>query len=227
MGDAAFHNLLVENAAYIESLTSKQVVITDGNNIVAGMASGSDIAAATGNSTVGNVRIWAGTPTTSNDLTTAPFTVTNAGAVKATNIDLAGGSITGTLNIGANGQLHSSLTDDGATVQTTISATEIKNEFTDGSTYAYETSISEGKVMVYNNLAGIQLKSQLEPDDLEFYTSQNGVANMSKAVTTPIIIDNVMAGQTNWAFISSIVQTTALPQNPRQDTLYIIIPSNS
>ena len=61
MGDAAFHNLLVDEAAYIESLTSKQVVITDGTGanttIVAGMASGSDIASASGNQTVGNVRI--------------------------------------------------------------------------------------------------------------------------------------------------------------------------
>ena len=130
-------------------------------------------------------------------MTTAPFTVTNAGAVKATNIDLAGGSITGTLNIGANGQLHSSLTDDGATVQTTVSATEIKKECTDGSTYAYETSISEGKVTVYNTLTDAQFKSQLEPDDLEFYTTQNGVANMTKAVTTPVIIDNVIAGTSN------------------------------
>lgn len=56
----AFDTLLA-NSAYIENLTSKQVVITDGTGqnarIVAGMASGADIASASGNQTVGDVRI--------------------------------------------------------------------------------------------------------------------------------------------------------------------------
>jgi 4-hydroxy-3-methylbut-2-enyl diphosphate reductase IspH len=40
--DMAMANLIVHNTAFINSLTSKQVVITDNsNNIVAGMASGS------------------------------------------------------------------------------------------------------------------------------------------------------------------------------------------
>lgn len=91
MGDAAFQNLLVENAAYIKSLTSKQVVITDTTNnvtkIVAGMTSGN----ITGTDLDGEVnpngiRIWAGeTASGSNgDLTTTPFNVDHEGVLHAT-----------------------------------------------------------------------------------------------------------------------------------------------
>ena len=233
MGDAAFHNLLVENTAYIESLTSRQVVITDGSGantqIVAGMASGTNIASASGNQTVGNVRIWAGTPTTTGDLRTAPFTVDNDGKLVSDDAEITGeihaesGSIDGTLTIGANGELASSITESGGTVQTRVSAMELVNSYTDGSTYAYETKISEGKIKVANELGSYQLRAQLEPDELQFY-STDGSSGVSvyEAVTTPLVMNGSYAGS-GFAFIKCIVQVTALPANPRSDTLYIVI----
>ena len=231
----AFHNLLVDEAAYIESLTSKQVVITDGTGantqIVAGMASGSDIASASGNQTVGNVRIWAGTPTTNGNLTTAPFTVDKDGKLVSDDAEITGtihaesGSIDGTLTIGSNGELVSNVTESGVTVQTTVSATEITNTAT-SSTYSYETTISEGKVQVKDKLGSYQMRAQLEPDDLQFYSTDgsNGVS-VYEAVTTPMIIDGVMAGSgaNPFIFIKHIVRVTAIPANASDDTLYIVV----
>jgi hypothetical protein len=61
MGDGAFENLLVTNAAYIKSLTSKQVVITDDVSgqdvVVAGMTSGTVANTDLSGTTTGNVRI--------------------------------------------------------------------------------------------------------------------------------------------------------------------------
>ena len=97
MGDAAFRNLLVENAAYIESLSSKQVVITDNNNIVAGMTSGTITGTELEDKvTPGNIRIWAGA-TENGNLATAPFTVDNAGAIKADSGKIGDFSISGGL----------------------------------------------------------------------------------------------------------------------------------
>lgn len=96
--DAWFETMLA-NSAYIENLTSKQVVITDSNNnIVAGMTSSDDAADETSLDNVDNVIIWAGTPESdSTDINAAPFTVTETGAVKASNINIAGGTISGNL----------------------------------------------------------------------------------------------------------------------------------
>ena len=104
--DAWFETMLA-NSAYIENLTSKQVVITDSNNnIVAGMTSSNDAADETSLDNVDNVIIWAGTPESeSTDINAAPFTVTETGAVKASNINIAGGNISGTLNFGQSGIL--------------------------------------------------------------------------------------------------------------------------
>ena len=226
--DSWFDSLLA-NSAYIENLTSKQVVITDGNNIVAGMASGSDIAAASGNSTVGNVRIWAGTPTTNNDLTTAPFTVDNTGKLVSDNAEITGeihaesGSIDGTLNIGSDGELVSSITTSDGTIQTVISATEIKNSYTDA-TQGYETRISNGQINVVNTYDGEGgARANLEPEDLQFYSQdENNKTSVYEAVTSPIIINDVYAGQT-FAPIFHIVQVTALPADPSPGTLYVIV----
>ena len=82
LGDVAISNLLA-NTAFINSLTSRQIVVTNGkNDIVAGMVSSTVIP----NSELdgyepGNVRIWAG-KAKNNNLTTAPFTVTDTGIAK-------------------------------------------------------------------------------------------------------------------------------------------------
>lgn len=105
--DAWFETMLA-NSAYIENLTSKQVVITDSNNnIVAGMTSSDDAADETSLDNVDKVIIWAGTPESeSTDINAAPFTVTETGAVKASNINIAGGNISGTLDFGQSGTLR-------------------------------------------------------------------------------------------------------------------------
>lgn len=77
-------NLLIANKAFIKELTSNEVVIMDDDDIVAGMTSGTkkENSPLNGNiDNVGDVRIWAGKPRSTGDLTTAPFTVTHEGVV--------------------------------------------------------------------------------------------------------------------------------------------------
>lgn len=81
---------IIANQAYIGELSSKEVVIMDDNSIVAGMTSSKALEHSSLNGvTKGNVRIWAG-EISNADLTTAPFTVTDAGKLKATNADISG-----------------------------------------------------------------------------------------------------------------------------------------
>lgn len=106
--DSWFETMLA-NSAYINQLSAKQVIITDGNAVVAGMASSADVASASGANTVGNVRIWAGEPETPGDLTTAPFTVDNTGKLVSDDAEITGtihaesGTIDGVLTIGSEG----------------------------------------------------------------------------------------------------------------------------
>lgn len=76
-------NKLAVNQAYIEELSSKEVVITDNDTIVAGMTSGSALKNSKLPSSVnkGDVRIWAGKMQTDGDLTSTPFNVTSNGAL--------------------------------------------------------------------------------------------------------------------------------------------------
>lgn len=208
--DAWFETMLA-NSAYIENLTSKQVVITDNNTIVAGMASGADIAAASDNQTVGNVRIWAGTPTTSGDLTTAPFTVNANGSVRASNIDLAGGSISGYLNMGSNGGIaldgngsssSSYLRSDGLSVVGSGSISSVSGDKVTVQTiptggvdvkYSIEVSYDDINKVTTNMLNGSAQKvpvlwgSLNKLSGIEIVT-ESEYANMSKDATTLYIV---------------------------------------
>ena len=75
---------ILANQAYIEELSSKEIVIMDGNRIVAGMTSSKALEHSKLDSTInkGNVRIWAG-KISNADLTTAPFTVKSNGNLTA------------------------------------------------------------------------------------------------------------------------------------------------
>ena len=75
---------IIANQAYIKELSSEEVVISDGKDIVAGMTSSKNIAHSSlpANITKGDVRIWAG-KISNADLTTAPFTVTSNGNLTA------------------------------------------------------------------------------------------------------------------------------------------------
>lgn len=85
--------LVVDNNAFIKELSSNELVIFDDQKIVAGMTSSKSVDESSplnGKVTTegkGDVRIWAG-EISNADLTTAPFTVTSAGILKANDATL-------------------------------------------------------------------------------------------------------------------------------------------
>lgn len=86
-------DLIVANKAFIKKLSSNELVIFDDQKIVAGMTSSKavdDSSPLNGKVTTegkGDVRIWAGEISNAN-LTTAPFTVTSTGVLKANDATL-------------------------------------------------------------------------------------------------------------------------------------------
>lgn len=86
-------DLVVANNAFIKELSSNELVIFDDQKIVAGMTSSKVVDESSplnGKVTTegkGDVRIWAG-EISNADLTTAPFTVTSAGILKANDATL-------------------------------------------------------------------------------------------------------------------------------------------
>lgn len=86
-------DLVVANKAFIKELSSNELVIFDDQKIVAGMTSSKAVDESSplnGKVTTegkGDVRIWAGEISNAN-LTTAPFTVTSAGVLKANDATL-------------------------------------------------------------------------------------------------------------------------------------------
>ena len=93
--DSFISEYLIANKGFIKEFSSEEVVIMDNGEIVAGMTSGkaiddkSDLKDKVTDEGKGDVRIWAGKFSDAN-LTTAPFTVTNAGALKSTNANITG-----------------------------------------------------------------------------------------------------------------------------------------
>lgn len=81
---------IIANQAYIKELSSEEVVIMDGDAIVAGMTSSKDIDSKSDlNGKVtnkGDVRIWAGKMQTTGDLTTAYTTIDSNGSIVMQNI---------------------------------------------------------------------------------------------------------------------------------------------
>lgn len=88
-------NLVIANDAFIKEISSNELVIFDDQKIVAGMTSSKAVDESSplnGKVTTegkGDVRIWAG-EFTGGDLTTAPFTVTSAGKLNATDAYITG-----------------------------------------------------------------------------------------------------------------------------------------
>lgn len=136
MTDAQFINQLISNKAYIEELSSKEVVITDDNNIVAGMTSGNAIQHSSLPSSVnkGDIRIWAG-EFTGGDLTTAPFTVTKTGKLNATDAD-----ITGTIN-SKSGNIGGFVISDKSLVSESGSIIKFFNKQTTGTTLKFDINV--------------------------------------------------------------------------------------
>lgn len=81
---------VIANQAYVKELSSEEVVIMDGDAIVAGMTSSKDIDSKSDlNGKVtnkGDVRIWAGKMQTTGDLTTAYTTIDSNGSIVMQNI---------------------------------------------------------------------------------------------------------------------------------------------
>lgn len=81
---------IIANQAYVKELSSEEVVIMDGDTIVAGMTSSkaidskSDLNGKVTNK--GDVRIWAGKMQTTGDLTTADTTIDSNGSIVMQNI---------------------------------------------------------------------------------------------------------------------------------------------
>lgn len=138
MTDAQFINQLISNKAYIEELSSKEVVITDDTEIVAGMTSGKKIGETSNlNGKVnnkGDVRIWAG-EFTDGDLTTAPFTVTSTGKLNATDAD-----ITGTIN-SKSGNIGGFAISDKSLVSESGSIIKFFNKQTTGTTLKFDINV--------------------------------------------------------------------------------------
>lgn len=100
---------IIANQAYIKELSSEEVVIFDDQTIVAGMTSSRKLANSKLPSNIdkGDVRIWAGGMKKEGDLTSAPFTVTDAGVLKCQGT--SGNSITlkdGTIWFVVNGTTY-------------------------------------------------------------------------------------------------------------------------
>lgn len=81
---------IIANQAYVKELSSEEVVIMDGDAIVAGMTSSKDIDSKSDLDgkvkNKGNVRIWAGKMQTTGDLTTAYTTIDSNGSIVMQNI---------------------------------------------------------------------------------------------------------------------------------------------
>lgn len=97
-------------------MSSEEVVVMDGNEIVAGMTSSNSLTNSSLPSGIikDNVRIWAGKMQNASDLRSAPFTVTNEGVLKCQGT--SGNSITlrdGTIWFVVNGKTyHLGITND-------------------------------------------------------------------------------------------------------------------
>lgn len=107
-------NLVIANDAFIKEISSNELVIFDDQKIVAGMTSSKAVDESSplnGKVTTegkGDVRIWAG-EISNADLTTAPFTVTSTGVLKANdatleNVVLKKANLTDATFINPNGQ---------------------------------------------------------------------------------------------------------------------------
>lgn len=103
LSDAYIENV-VSQTAFVEDLTSKNVIITDDyNNVVAGMISGDSVPQEVSDDQNNyGVRIWAG-QLAQGDISSAPFTVREDGYVKATNADISGTILATSLDITNSG----------------------------------------------------------------------------------------------------------------------------
>lgn len=146
-------DLVVANKAFIKELSSNELVIFDDQKIVAGMTSSKSVDESSplnGKVTTegkGDVRIWAG-EFTGGDLTTAPFTVTSAGKLNATDAN-----ITGTVN-SKSGNIGGFTISDKSLVSKSGSIIKFFNRQTTGTTLKLDINIGN-ELYAYQETANL------------------------------------------------------------------------
>lgn len=143
-------NAIIANKAFIKELSTEEVVVFDeNNNIAAGMTSSRAIksSALPQDTNKGDVRIWAG-EFTGGDLTTAPFTVTSAGKLNATDAD-----ITGTVN-SKSGNIGGFTISDKSLVSESGSIIKFFNRQTTGTTQKLDINVGN-ELYAYQETANL------------------------------------------------------------------------
>lgn len=146
-------DLVVANKAFIKELSSNELVIFDDQKIVAGMTSSKSVDESSplnGKVTTegkGDVRIWAG-EFTGGDLTTAPFTVTSAGKLNATDAN-----ITGTVN-SKSGNIGGFTISDKSLVSESGSIIKFFNRQTTGTTLKLDINVGN-ELYAYQDTANL------------------------------------------------------------------------
>lgn len=143
-------NAIIANKAFIKELSTEEVVVFDeNNNIAAGMTSSRTIksSALPQDTNKGDVRIWAG-EFTGGDLTTAPFTVTSAGKLNATDAD-----ITGTVN-SKSGNIGGFTISDKSLVSESGSIIKFFNRQTTGTTLKLDINVGN-ELYAYQETANL------------------------------------------------------------------------
>lgn len=146
-------DLVVANKAFIKELSSNELVIFDDQKIVAGMTSSKSVDESSplnGKVTTegkGDVRIWAG-EFTGGDLTTAPFTVTSAGKLNATDAN-----ITGTVN-SKSGNIGGFIISDKSLVSESGSVIKFFNRQTTGTTLKFDINVGN-ELYAYQETANL------------------------------------------------------------------------
>lgn len=146
-------NLVIANDAFIKEISSNELVIFDDQKIVAGMTSSKAVDESSplnGKVTTegkGDVRIWAG-EFTGGDLTTAPFTVTSAGKLNATDAD-----ITGTVN-SKSGNIGGFTISDKSLVSKSGSIIKFFNRQTTGTTLKLDINVGN-ELYAYQGTANL------------------------------------------------------------------------
>lgn len=146
-------NLVIANDAFIKEISSNELVIFDDQKIVAGMTSSKAVDESSplnGKVTTegkGDVRIWAG-EISNADLTTAPFTVTSAGKLNATDAD-----ITGTIN-SKSGNIGGFTISDKSLVSESGSIIKFFNRQTTGTTLKLDINVGN-ELYAYQETANL------------------------------------------------------------------------
>lgn len=143
-------NAIIANKAFMKELSTEEVVVFDeNNNIAAGMTSSRAIksSALPQDTNKGDVRIWAG-EFTGGDLTTAPFTVTSAGKLNATDAD-----ITGTVN-SKSGNIGGFTISDKSLVSESGSIIKFFNRQTTGTTLKLDINVGN-ELYAYQETANL------------------------------------------------------------------------